>query len=204
MDFDEVDEDRPRRRRRRRRHSTEDVAPPVESMSLSALIRELAALSLFGLFFLLIVVAPLPMGANRDWAWSPMIVLIGVLALLCAAGIGGRQGFKVSPEERTALLVLIGCFLLFVVVVLVQMSPLAPHLPSAAFYAKAGEVLGQTLIAVPTLAVDATREALLKCFGCAAIFMIARVLFHDQRWARLLVVVLLVSAVLVVTYALYM
>ena len=206
MDSDEVNEDRPRRRRRRRRrHSTEeDVAPPVEPLRLGALIRELAGLGVFGIFFLLIVVAPIPMGANRDWAWSPLIVVIGVLALLCAAGIGGRQGFKVSPEESTSLLVLIGCFLLFVVVALVQMSPLAPLTPSAPFYAKAGELLGQSLVAVPTLAVDATREALLKCFGCAALFMMARVLFHDQRWARLLVMIFLLSAVIVVTYALYM
>src|SRR5471032_873284 len=111
MDSDEVNEDRPRRRRRRRRHSTEDVAPPVEALQLGAVIRQFAGLSVFGLFFLLVVVAPLPMGANRDWAWSPLIVAIGVLALLCAAGIGGRQGFKVSPEESTSLLVLIGCFL---------------------------------------------------------------------------------------------
>src|SRR5471030_1881711 len=204
MDSDEVNEDRPRRRRRRRRRSTEDVAPPVESLRLGAVIRQLAGLSIFGLFFLLIVVAPLPMGANRDWAWSPLIVVIGVLALLCAAGIGGREGFKVSPEESMSLLVLICCFLIFVVVVLVQMSPLAPLSPSAPFYAKAGELLGHSLVAVPTLAVDATREALLKCFGCAAIFMMARVLFHDQRWARLLVMIFLLSAVIVVTYALYM
>ena len=203
MDSDEVNEDRPRRRRRRRR-STEDVEPPVESLQLGAVIRQLAGLSIFGLFFLLIVVAPLPMGANRDWAWSPLIVVIGVLALLCAAGIGGREGFKVSPEESTSLLMLIGCFLLFVVVTLVQMSSLAPLSPSAPFYAKAGELLGQSLVAVPTLAVDATRDALLKCFGCAAIFMMARVLFHDQRWARLLVMIFLLSAAIVVTYALYM
>jgi O-Antigen ligase len=204
MDSDEVNEDRPRRRRRRRRSTEEDVAPAVESLRLGAIIRELAGLSVFGLFFLLIVVAPLPMGANRDWAWSPLIVVIGVLALLCAAGIGGREGFKVSPEESTSLLVLIGCFLLFVMVALVQMSPLAPLSPSAPLYAKAGELLGQSLVAVPTLAVDATREALLKCFGCAAIFMMARVLFRDPRWARLLVMIFLVSAVIVVTYAIYM
>ena len=204
MDSDEVDEDRPRRRRRRRRSTEEEVPPPAESLQLGTVARQLAGLSVLGLFFLLIVIAPLPMGANRDWAWAPMVVAIGVIALLCATGIGGREGFKVSPEESTPLLALIGCFLFFVVVALLQMSPLGPLTPSAAFYAKAGELLGQTLVPVPTLAVDATREALLKCFGCAAIFMMARVLFHDQRWARLLVMIFLLSAVLVVTYALYM
>ncbi len=203
MDSDEVNEDRPRRRRRRRRR-TEDVPPPVETLRLGATIRELAGLSVFGLFFLLIVVAPIPMGANRDWAWSPLIVVIGVLALLSAAGIGGREGFKVLPAESTWLLLLIGCFLLFLVVALLQMSPLAPLTPSASLYAKAGELLGQSLVPVPSLAVDATRDALLKCFGCAAVFMMARALFHDSNWARLLVMAFLLSAVVVVTYALYM
>jgi hypothetical protein len=204
MDSDEVTDEPPRRRRRRRRRSAEDVPPPPEPMQLGVIVRQLAGLGVFGLFFLLIVLAPLPMGANRDWAWAPMVVVIGVLALLCAAGIAGREGFKVSLEESTPLLALIGCFLFFVVVALLQMSPLAPLAPSASFYAKAGELLGQSLPPVPTLAVDATREALLKCLACAAVFMMARVMFHDQRWARLLVMMFLLSAAIVVTYALYM
>jgi hypothetical protein len=205
MDSDEVADDPPRRRRRRRhRHRSEEAPPPAEAQSLRTIVRQLAGLGVFGLFFLLVVAAPIPMGANRDWAWAPMVVVIGILALLCAAGIGGREGFKVSADESTPLLVLIACFLFFVTVALAQMSTLVPLSASASFYAKAGELLGQVLVPVPTLAVDATRDALLKCIGCAAMFMIARVLFHDERWAKLLVMVFLLSAAIVVTYALYM
>lgn len=206
MDSDEVSEERPRRRRRRRRHRShrEEYAAPAESLALGTIVRQLAGLAVFGLFFLLVIGAPLPMGGNRDWAWGPMVVAIGILSLLCATGIAGREGFKITPEESTPLLALIGCFLLFTVVVLVQMSSLAPLTPSAPFYAKAGELLGKTIVPLPTLAVDATRDALLKCLGCAAIFMMARVMFHDQRWARFLVMMFLVSAAIVVTYALYM
>jgi O-antigen ligase len=205
MDPDEVADDPPRRRRRRRRrHRSEEAPPPAEPLGLWTTVRQLAGLGVFGLFFLLIVAAPIPMGSNRDWAWGPMVVAIGVLALLCAAGIGGREGFKVSAEESTPLLALIVCFLLFVVVALVQMSMFAPLSPSASLYVQAGELLGQVLVPVPTLAVDATRDALLKCIGCAAMFMIARVLFHDARWAKLMVMVFVLSAAIVMTYAVYM
>jgi O-antigen ligase len=168
------------------------------------MLRQLAGLAVFGLFFLLVLAAPIPMGGNREWAWSPMIVAIGVIVLLCAAGIGGREGLKVSATESTPLLVLIACFLAFVAVAVLQMSSFAPSSASAALYAKAGALLGQTLDPFPSLAVDETRDALLKCIGCAAIFMIARVLFRDPQWARLFLLVFILSAVVVVTYGIYM
>jgi O-antigen ligase len=204
MDSDEVADERPRRRRRRRRRPRDEAESPVQALAIRPLVRQLAGLGVYGLFFLLVVAAPIPMGGNRDWAWSPMVVVIGVLALLAALGLGGREGLKVSTPESAALLALIVCFLLFIVVALLQMSPLSPLSGSAALYAKAGELLGQVIAPVPALAVDATRDALLKCIGCAAMFMTARVLFHDPRWARLLVLVFLLSAAIVVTYAIYM
>jgi hypothetical protein len=204
MDSDEVADDRPRRRRRRRRRSREEARSPAQSLALGSVLRQLAGLGVYALFFLIIVAAPIPMGANRDWAWSPLVVAIGVLALLAAAGIGGREGFKIAAAESTLLLALTSCFLIFAVVALLQMSPLAPSSGSAALYAKAGELLGQALVTVPTLVVDATRDALLRCVGCAALFMVARVLLHDPRWARLFVIVFLLSAAIVVTYAVYM
>jgi hypothetical protein len=198
MDSDEVADDRPRRRRRQRGRDE------ARSLALGSIVRQISGLGVYALFFLLIVAAPIPMGANRDWAWSPLVVAIGVLALLAATGLGGREGFKISAAESTWLLALASCFLFFVVVALLQMSPLAPPSGSTALYAQAGGLLGQALVPLPTLAVDATRDALLKCLACAALFMVARVLLHDPRWARLLVIVFLLSAAIVVTYAIYM
>lgn len=195
-------ERRRRRRRRRREPEQEDVrSAPVDMLSIA---RQLAGLTIFGLFFLFILAAPLPMGANRDWAWSPMVVVIGAMAIVCATGLAGREALRVSPAESTPLLVLTACFLFFLAWVLFQMSPLAPASPGGQYYAKAGEILGQAVTPVPSLSVDASRDALLKCIGCAMVFLIARVLFRDPVWARLMLMVFAASAIAVIAYAVYM
>jgi len=130
-------------------------------------------------------------------------VAAGAIALCCSAGVAGQSGLVISDEERTPLLCLAACFLLFVAVVLLQMSPLAPYTASAWYYAKAAELLGQAHEAVPSLAVDASRDALLKCLACAGIFLVARALFHDRQWARLLLMTFVLSGALEVSYAIY-
>ncbi len=207
MDSDVPEEVEPRRsgrRRRRHRNRREEEAAPAAAVDVLSIVRQLAGLAIFGIFFLLVLAAPLPMGGNRDWAWAPMAIVIGVLGVLCATGLGGREALKVSAEERVPLLVLVACFLLFITWALFQMSPLAPLSGSAPYYARAGEILGQTLAPIPSLSADASRDALLKCGACGVIFLVARVLFRDPQWARLLLIVFAVSAVAVIVYAVYM
>jgi hypothetical protein len=174
------------------------------SFDLRSMARQLAGLAVFGLFFLFIIAAPIPMGGNRDWAWAPMVVVVGLLGLLCAAGVGGREGLKVSTEESTPLLLLGAAFLFFVAVVVLQMSSFAPESESASLYAKAGGLLHQALTPIPSLSVDASRDALLRCLACGLLFLIARVLFRDRQWAKWLLLVFVVSAAIVVTYAVFM
>lgn len=200
---EELEEPRRSGRRRHRRRREEEAAPAV-AVDVLSIARQLAGLAIFGVFFLFVLAAPLPMGGNRDWAWAPMVVVIGAVGILCATGLGGREALRVSAGESTPLLVLIGCFLFFLAWALLQMSPLAPLAASAEFYARAGEILGQTLVPVPSLAADASRDALLKCIGCGVIFLVARVLFRDPQWARLLLMVFAASAVAVIVYAVYM
>ncbi|UYN93266.1 MAG: O-antigen ligase family protein [Enhydrobacter sp.] len=155
-----------------------------------------------GLFLLLIVLAPLPMGGNRDWAWSPMVVVVGGMSMLFAAGIGTRGGFEVSAEERGPLMVLLAAFTFFFLESLLQMSTLAPTTPSAWLYERARAILGKAHDPVPTLAIDASRNVLLKSMACGLLFLTARALFVDPRRARWLLGALALSALLVMTYAL--
>jgi O-antigen ligase len=153
-------------------------------------------------FLALLVLAPLPLGANRDWAWAPLLVALGVMAILCALGLGNRHGFSVAPDERWPLLVLLACFLAFTFVGLLQVSTYAPPTGSAQFYLRARALLGQAHDLVPTLSVDQTRNTLLRGLACVLVFVIARALFREPGAARLLVYAFLVSAVLVMVYAL--
>jgi len=153
-------------------------------------------------FLLVIFGAPLPFGSNREWAWAPILMVLGVIGILCALGLGDAAGFRVEENERWPLLALVICFVLFTFVGLLQMSTYAPATGSAPFYARAAALLGQAHAVVPSLSVDATRNTLLRCLASVLIFVIARALFRDPNRARLLVFTFLLSAIAVVVYAL--
>ena len=165
--------------------------PAFRQPSAFRLLRPLLALPealVVGLFLLLLVVAPLPLGANRDWAWAPMAVFIGMIAIVCVPATIGSEGWRVARDERAPLVALLACFALVVAVALLQMTGLPGPTGSAPYYAKAGDILGRAIAAVPSLAVDASRNVLLKCVACGLIFLLARTLFHSTRRARLLLV----------------
>jgi O-antigen ligase len=153
------------------------------------------------LFCLLLLCSPLPMGGNREWAWAPMTVVIGLVAVLVAFGLGARRGPVIAPRENVPLATLIICFVLMMGVALFQMLPLASA-PSAVFYATAASVLGHARAAVPTLAIDTSIHTLLKCLACGLVFVISRTICAEPARARLLLFVLVASAILVMIYAL--
>lgn len=133
-----------------------------------------------------------------------MAVVIGLLGIAVAGGLGSRNGFEVSDPERSPLVALIACFALFVVFGLFQMSTLAPLSGSAWLYEAAARVLGSAQPPVPDLAIDSARNTLLKCLTCGAIFLMARSLCRDLDRARALLLLFVASAVLVVIYGIAM
>jgi O-antigen ligase len=193
---------RSRSRRRRHRHSHEQEEEELGRIDWPRFIVMIAGWIAIGVYLLILVIAPLPLGANRDWAWAPLLVALGGVAILCALGVGDLRGFQVDPHERWPLLVLLLCFLAFCLVGLLQMSTLAPPTGSAAVYARAQALLGQSHAVVPSLSVDQTRNALLRGLACVLVFVIARALFREPHRGRLLIHAFLVSAVLVMIYAL--
>ncbi len=169
-----------------------------------AVLRGLADWSVAALFFAVVSFAALPMGANRDWAWAPIAVIVGVLAVLVASGVGTSKGFEVSEAERKPLLALVACFALFVLFGLFQMSTMAPSSATAWLYEAAARLLGSAHAPVPDLAIDAARNTLLKCLTCGAIFLTARALCRDRDSARLLLMMFVAGAILVVAYGVLM
>lgn len=179
----------------------DDEAGPQRRSPL-AVARGLVDWVVAALFFAVVSFAALPMGANRDWAWAPIAVMVGVLGVVVAAS--ARRGFEVSEAERKPLIALIACFALFMLFGLFQMSTLAPLAGSAWIYEAAARLLGSAQAPVPTLAVDVTRNTLLKCLACGAIFLAARALCRDRDRARLLLLFFVAGAVLVVAYGILM
>ena len=155
-------------------------------------------------FFAVVSLAAVPMGGNRDWAWAPIAVIIGLFAVVVAAGAGSRGGFEASPAERRPLIALAACFVAFVLFGLFQMSTLAPLSGSAWLYEAAARILGTAHAPVPDLAIDAARNSLLKILTCGAIFLTARALCRDRARARLLLVIFVAGVALVVVYAFIM
>ena len=151
-------------------------------------------------FFLVVSLAALGMGGNRDWAWAPVAVLVGLFAVVIAAGAGTRSGFDVGPAERKPLLALFACFLAFMLFALFQVSTLAPRTASATYYEMAAQLLGKAHAPVPALAIDAARDTLIKCVTCGAIFLSARALCRERSRARLLLYFFLFGAMLVLGY----
>src|SRR5215510_5396651 len=86
-----------------------------------SMVRGIADWLLAVVFFAVVSLAALPMGGNRDWAWSPVAVIIGVLAVAVALGLGSRSDFEVIERERRPLLALVACFAVFVLFGLFQM-----------------------------------------------------------------------------------
>src|SRR5262249_13984576 len=130
------DEDRPRHRRRRR-HRRRHEEEPVEELGRIDWPRfavMIAGWLLIAAFLLLLVLPTLPLGANRDLAWAPLLMALGVIGIGCALGLGDPRGFAVEPKERWWLLALLVCFLAFVFVGLLQLSTLAPAAGSSQFY----------------------------------------------------------------------
>ena len=68
-----------------------------------AIVRGMADWLLAVGFFAVVALAALPMGANRDWAWAPIAVIVGILAVAAAAGIGVHSVFGYEHDRSTPL-----------------------------------------------------------------------------------------------------
>ena len=166
--------------------------------------RRLAEVAFIALFFAVILFAAVPLGANRDWAWSPIVIILAVLAIWHALGLGIIDGHAIRPAERLPLIVLALCFVLVVVAGIVQISPLVPASWRAELYVRAAAVLGHPIEAMISINADASRAALMKIAAAGAIFVMARATFRDRRRARLFLIFFLGSAILVTGYGLLM
>ncbi len=156
------------------------------------------------LFFAMVMLAALPMGANRDWAWAPLCVLFGLMVVPVAFGLGARDGHGVLAAERLPLAILAGCWIFFMAFGLWQTTSWTPRSGDTWMFERAAAILGKAHAPVPAIAADLARNSLLRCLACALIFLAARAICRDRDHARWLLVAMVASGIVVVCYALAM
>lgn len=192
-------------RRREAAHWEEGVEEGViPDRRWSWYLRRTVDVAMVGLFFVILMLAALPMGANRDWAWAPLCILFGLMAIPVACGIGHRNGMAVAAAEEKPLLALVGCFLLLLAFALWQMSTFAPLAGDAWLFKRAAEILGSAHAPIPAVAADFARNSLLRCIACGLIFLMARAICRDRTNARWLLIAMVVSGVLIAAYGMAM
>jgi hypothetical protein len=163
----------------------------------------LAQLSL-GLFCLVLVWAPLPLGSNRPWSWSLLMLAIAGIGLLVAAGlIVRRQRLDLPAPVGLGGLAFLGV----AAWATMQMQPVPvaewAH-PAWAALEPFGIIPADGGVGAVSLDLDLTRDALMRLLGYAGAFVIAFVLARDAAAARWLLLAILCTATVVSAYGLFM
>jgi O-antigen ligase len=148
---------------------------------------------------LTLMVAPLPLGSNREWAWGPLAVVVGFAALLQATGAPTSR--QVAP---LASLVPAGIAfgLLVLWVLATSLLPLVPAGATGNFADKASLALNQSLDFPIAARADAALTALMRWLTYALVFWLAVQFANDIKGARALLVAILISGVGMTAYGL--
>ena len=149
-----------------------------------------------------LALAPMPLGSNRDWAWSPLAAVVGLLLLMWAAAVfaqpdRNRQAFAkfkslLVPAVLVALVVGWG---------LVQLSGWTPAGWKSSISAES--VLGLTVPVAPSVAFDREQAfiGIMRLLTYVGVFVLAASLSVSTPDARRLLAVIVCSAVVYTLYA---
>lgn len=137
---------------------------------------------LVGGLCLVLVVAPLPLGSNRDWAWGPLAIAVAVLMLIAAAGaiLSGYPEFLNFAHLRSP------AFLVAAVLLWATYQLAGPVSESWGNPYYAMLLRDMPHVARWPIALDVARgwEALMKLLTYLAVFWLAAALGADGRAAR--------------------
>ncbi len=134
----------------------------------------------FYLFLLVLVLAPLPLASNREWSWTLLCLLVGVIGVLWAV-LRIAEGAPASPQQRRLPALLPMLILAVIAWALFQASALAPvawwhplwSMSAEILHGDAGAVTGHISLATEDSVVAAIR---LLCYGLA--------FFLAYQWGR--------------------
>lgn len=134
---------------------------------------------------LLVLLAPLPLGSNREWSWSLAAVVAAALALLWVlsrlrpAAPGNRSWGNGRLHPLISLLFALACA--WVIVQAATWSPAAWQHP---LWPLTGEILGQNLPGRISLAAEDSWTALLRLLSYALVFFLALQFGAERKRAQ--------------------
>lgn len=136
---------------------------------------------MFKIFLYAILLAPVPFGANRAWAWSLYAILPALFGLTaCVAVLSGRTDMRISIKTIKYSLYLVCIPIAWS---LLQLSSFAPDSWTHPFWQLAGEQLPGPIDAHISLAPQETGTALMKLGSYLLVFFISLQFNRDSEQA---------------------
>ena len=136
--------------------------------------------TLFYLFMLLIMLAPLPLGSNREWSWTLCAALTGVIGLVWVV----RALIRPASVSRLVHPLLIIGFIAVCAWALLQTSPAVPQGWGHPLWALSAEVLGDGAPATVSLSPDETFTATMRLLMYGLVFYLSFQWGRDEYLAR--------------------
>jgi O-antigen ligase len=154
----------------------------------------------FRLLLAVVLLAPLPLGSNRPWAWSLLAVLIGALLAAWAVLVLAGRGRASMPLGRmTAVAVPFGLVLAWA---FVQASGAVPASWWHPLWGDAAAALGRPPSGAISVNPELTRTAILRLASYGGIFWLAAQLGRERSRAREALVAVAMAGVAYATYGL--
>jgi len=129
---------------------------------------------------LLVLLAPIPLGSNREWSWSASAFLAGGLGI-CWLVSGFSRSAVLNSRLHPAVPALFGLALIWIVFQFSTWSPAGWHHP---LWSMTGSTLGEQLPGNISLAPEAGWTALMRLMTYALVFLLALQLGRKEKYAR--------------------
>ncbi|MHB1218017.1 MAG: O-antigen ligase family protein [Alphaproteobacteria bacterium] len=152
----------------------------------------------FWLLAAIVVLAPLPFGSYRPWAWSAICVAVGFLLLLWALAAARKPVVVRIPWRILALpIAVFAALLLWFFFQASSISPASWHHP---IWRQAGDALGTDLPGAISLNPEATIAGIMRFAGYAGVFFLALQFGRAPERAHVIVWIVAMAGL---AYALY-
>ena len=153
----------------------------------------------FGLLMLVVMLAPLPFGSNREWSWTLCTVLIATISLVWAGGATLRLE-SISTKLNPAIIALLLAVCAWAILQTTSWTPQSWHHP---LWQMSGETLSLPLAGSISLSRDDTFTALLRLLTYALVFFVIYQLCRSRDRAYFAIRLLAIAGIAYAAFGLF-